>query len=57
MITREEYRDLVNETYPPVTILGVQYYAGDIMESVDPIHFDTMYKEYDAQQEAMSDDN
>lgn len=57
MITREEYRDMVNETYPPVTILGVQYYAGDIMESVDPIHFDTMYKEYDAQQEAMSDDN
>ncbi len=57
MITREEYKDLVNGSYSPVVILGVLYYAGDIMESVDPIHFDTMYKEYDAQLEAMSDDN
>lgn len=56
MITREEYKDLVNESYPPVVILGVLYYAGDIMESVDPIHFDTMYKEYVAFQENLCDE-
>jgi hypothetical protein len=51
MITRDEYKDLVNESYPPVVILGVEYYAGDILMDADPIRFDEMYREWANMQE------
>lgn len=57
MITREDYRDIVNESYPPIVILGFNYHAGDLLEAIDPVRFDVMYHDFLAFTEETCDEH
>lgn len=45
-MTKDEYEDMLNDTYPEVTPLGVSwiaYGAGRVLRKMDPVAFDEMY--------------
>ena len=50
MITKDEYEDLVNESYPQVELAvlggGPVYGCGTVLRKVDPVLFDIQYHDY-----------
>ena len=46
MVTRDDFVDLMNESYPPYKILGVEFGAGTVLRECDPVHFDMLYHDY-----------
>ena len=47
MITKDEYEDLVNESYPPVELGNTACYGrGTVLRKVDPVLFDIQYHDY-----------
>ena len=38
-VSRSEYREFLDEIYPMINICGYEYYAGTVLEAVDPIAF------------------
>ena len=43
---KEEFEDMMNETYPPYKILGTEFLAGSIIREMDPILFNVFYHDY-----------
>lgn len=37
--TVDAYNDYINETHETVTLLGVEYYASNLLEATDPIAY------------------
>lgn len=46
MITKDEYQDLLDETYPAYVFAGYHYPAGKVIRSCDPIYFDVLYNDH-----------
>lgn len=46
MITRQEFRDLLDETYDPISLFGTEYLAGRAIEILEPDKFTEMYWSY-----------
>ena len=51
MTTKDDFEDMMNETYPPYKILGVEFLAGSVIREMDPIYFDVLYNDFIQQQE------
>lgn len=37
--TVDAYDDMLNETHETITLMGVEYYASDVLKKVDPIAY------------------
>jgi hypothetical protein len=46
MFTKDDFQDMMDETYPPYKILGVEFAAGRVLREVDPIFFDVLYNDF-----------
>ena len=46
MMNRDEFTDMMNESYPPYKILGVEFGAGTVLRECDPMYFDVLYNDY-----------
>ena len=46
MTTKDDFQDMMDETYPPYKILGVEFAAGRVLREVDPIFFDVLYNDF-----------
>ena len=51
MLTKDEYQDLLDESYPTYTIMGYTFHAGKIIRECDPVWFDVLYNDYIQMQE------
>ena len=45
-MNKDEFEDMMNETYPPYKILGTEFLAGSIIREMDPILFNVFYHDY-----------
>lgn len=45
-MNKDEFEDMMNESYPPYKILGTEFLAGSILREMDPIYFDVLYNDY-----------
>ena len=45
-MNKDEFEDMMNETYPPYKILGTEFLAGSIIREMDPIYFNVLYYEF-----------
>ena len=46
MFTKDDFEDMMNETYPPYNILGTEFLAGSVIREMDPIFFDVLYNDF-----------
>ena len=48
MITKDEFEDLMNESFPQVEVMlgRLKYGRGTIIRKVDPVQFDIEYNDY-----------
>jgi hypothetical protein len=48
MITKDEFEDLMNESFPQVEVMlgRLKYGRGTIIRKVDPVQFDIEYYDY-----------
>ena len=46
MMTREEFQDMMDESYPPYKGFGVEIGAGRILRECDPEMFNVFYNDY-----------
>jgi len=51
MTTKDDFEDMMNETYPPYIILGTEFLAGSVIREMDPIFFDVLYNDFIQQHE------
>ena len=45
-MNKDEFEDMMNETYPPYKILGTEFLAGSVIREMDPILFNVFYHDY-----------
>lgn len=45
-MNKDDFEDMINETYPPYKILGTEFLAGSILRGMDPIYFNVLYLDY-----------
>lgn len=45
-MNRDDFQDMMNETYPAYKILGVEFGAGTVLRECDPMYFDVLYHDY-----------
>ena len=43
MITKDEFQEMLDNTYPDVVIVGIPFLAGRALRKLDPVAFDEMY--------------
>lgn len=46
MTTRDDFQDMMDETYPSYKILGVELQAGRVLRELDPILFNVLYNDF-----------
>lgn len=48
MITKDEFEDLMNESFPQVELMlgRLKYGRGTVIRKVDPVQFDIEYNDY-----------
>ena len=46
MISRDEFEELLNETYKPIEVCGVTIHAGTALRACDPVAFNIELNEY-----------
>ena len=45
-MTKQEYKDMLDDTHPKIIVAGIEFTAGDILERLDPIAFNCGYNDY-----------
>ena len=55
-VSDSEYRELLDDIYPMVNICGCEYYAGTVLEAVDPITFRCAKSDYESERLADLED-
>jgi len=46
MLTRDEFQDMMDETYPPYKAFGIEIGAGRVIRECDPELFNVLYHDY-----------
>ena len=51
-LTDDEYKDVLNDIYPDVTICGMEYSQGDILAEIDPVAFRCGKNDYEVRNDS-----
>lgn len=46
MYTKDEFEEMMNESYPQVEVGSLQYGRGTVLRKVDPVQFDIEYNDW-----------
>jgi hypothetical protein len=42
-MSEQDFMDMLNDTYPPINLAGIEYSFGYALKEIDPIRFDIWY--------------